>query len=428
MDRRAREPNRRPRAPHARPATDAAGRRRMRLSPPVAIAAGLLVLATAIVVLALVLRDGGEHPAVAEASVPSSTIITVGWVGDTMLGHDGALPPRGGRELFAPMRPWLRSADLMLGNLEGVLATSGGSKCAGSESGNCFAFRAPPSSAAALRWAGFDAMNMANNHAMDYGAGGMEETAAALRDNGIASTGRPGQITLMRVRGTRIALIGLAPYPWAQSALDLAGAAALVRTARTRADVVIAMIHAGGEGSGQTHTPAGREVAFGEDRGDTRALAHTLVDAGAALVLGSGPHVVRGIERRNGRLIAYSLGNFAGWHNFAGGPVLDQTGVLRLRITPDGRVQGGRWVSAQMTPPGIPQRQRSNISAQLARSVSAHGLRHEGMADDRPGPARRMERHRAGRAFRNRSGRAVRKAAARRPSGATVSPTGRSPS
>ncbi|WP_259314552.1 CapA family protein [Capillimicrobium parvum] len=356
--------------PHSPPAAITAGLRRVPHSPPVAISAGLVVLAAVIVVLTLVLRSGGEHPAVAQASVPSSTIITVAWVGDTMLGHDGALPPQGGRELFAPMRPWLRSADLMLGNLEGVLATTGGSKCAGSKSGNCFAFRAPPSSAAALRWAGFDAMNLANNHAMDYGAGGLEETAVALRDNGIASTGRPGEITLMRVRGTRIALIGLAPYPWAQSSLDLAGAAALVRTARTRADVVIAMIHAGAEGSGQTHTPAGREVAFGEDRGDTRALAHTLVDAGAALVLGSGPHVVRGLERRNGRLIAYSLGNFAGWHNFAGGPVLDQTGVLRLRITPDGRVQGGRWVSAQMTPPGIPQRQRSNISAQLARSVS----------------------------------------------------------
>jgi len=355
MDRRASAPNRRG------PWTAAS---------PGAIAAGLLLLAAVIVALTLVLRGGGDEPAVAQASVASSTPITIAWVGDTMLGHDGAQPPRGGRELFASMRPWLRSADLTLGNLEGVLASTGASKCAGSKSRACFAFRAPPATAAALRWAGFDAMSLANNHAMDYGAAALDETVAALRANGIAATGRPGQITVMRVRGTRIALVGLAPYPWAQSSLDLAGAAALVRTAHTRADVVIAMIHAGAEGASQTHTPAGREVAFGEDRGDTRALARTLVDAGAALVLGSGPHVVRGIERRNGRLIAYSLGNFAGWHNFAGGPVLDQTGVLRLRITPDGRVQGGRWVSAQIAPPGIPAPQRSNISAQLARSVS----------------------------------------------------------
>jgi hypothetical protein len=357
MDRRADAPNRRPRVPQA-------------CATPAALAAGLLLLAGVIVAVTLIVRGSGERPAVAEAKAASSTVITVTWVGDTMLGHDGAHPPRAGRELFKAMRPWLRSADLALGNLEGVLTSAGSSKCAGSKSKNCFAFRAPPSSAAALRWAGFDAMNLANNHAMDYGAIGLEQTVAALRDNGIASTGRPGEITLMRVRGTRIALVGLAPYPWAQSSLDLGGAAALVRTARQRADVVIAMIHAGAEGSGQTHTPAGREVAFGEDRGDTRALAHTLVDAGAALVLGSGPHVVRGIERRAGRLIAYSLGNFAGWHNFASGPVLDQTGVLQVRVTPDGRVQGGRWISARMTPPGIPQRDRANISAQLARSVS----------------------------------------------------------
>ncbi len=356
MDRRGHTPIRRPSAPQA---------------PPAAIAAGLLVLAAVIVGVTLILRGGGDRPVVAEArAAASSTIITVTWVGDTMLGHDGAHPPRKGRVLFAEMRPWLRSADLALGNLEGVLSSAGSSKCAGSKSKNCFAFRAPPSSAAALRWAGFDAMNLANNHAMDYGEVGLEQTVEALRDKGIASAGRPGEITLMRIRGTRIALIGLAPYPWAQSSLDLGAAAALVRRARQRADVVIAMIHAGAEGSDKTHTPAGREVAFGEDRGDTRALAHTLVDAGAALVLGSGPHVVRGIERRDGRLIAYSLGNCAGWHNFATGPVLDQTGVLQVRITPDGRVQGGRWVSAQMTPPGIPERQRSNISAQLARSVS----------------------------------------------------------
>lgn len=353
MDRRADAPNRR--HPHA---------------PPAAIAAGLLVLAATIVALTFVLRGGDDEPAVAQARAASPTAITLAWVGDTMLGHDAAQPPGGGRELFAPMRRWLRSADLALGNLEGVLSSAGTSKCAGTKSKNCFAFRAPPSSSAALRWAGFDALNLANNHAMDYGAVGLEQTVAALRDHGIASTGRPGEITLLQVHATRIALVGLAPYPWAQSSLDLAGAAALVRSARSRADVVIALIHAGAEGSGQTHTPAGRETAFGEDRGDTRALAHTLVDAGAALVLGSGPHVVRGIERRRGALIAYSLGNFAGWHNFASGPVLDQTGVLRVRITPSGRVQGGRWVSAQISPPGIPRRQRANISAQLVRSVS----------------------------------------------------------
>ena len=130
------------------------------------------------------------------------------------------------------------------------------------------------------------------------------------------------------------------------------------------------MVHAGAEGSDQTHTPLGSEVAFGENRGDTRALAHTLVGAGAALVLGSGPHVIRGVERHDGRLIAYSLGNFAGWHNFAGGPVLNQTGVLEVRLTPAGRVLGGRWRSAEIAPPGVPAPQKSRISAQLARSLS----------------------------------------------------------
>jgi len=286
-----------------------------------------------------------------------------------MLGSDGALPPDGGRALFAQVRPWLRDTDLMLGNLEGTLTTGGASKCA-RPSSSCFAFRVPQRYAPALRWAGFDAMSLANNHAYDYGPQGRADTVAALRAAGIASTGGPGEITVMRRRGVRVALVGFAPYAWAQSSLDIPGAQALVRRARGRADVVVAMMHAGAEGRDQTHTPVGREVAFGEDRGDTRAFAHALVDAGAALVLGSGPHVVRGIERYRGRLIAYSLGNFAGWHNFARSAVSDQSGVLRLRVRGDGTVVGGDWRSVELTGPGIPVPQRSRISAQLVRRLS----------------------------------------------------------
>jgi hypothetical protein len=346
---------------------------------PLAVLLVIAPFAIALYMGAMFIQSLGAGPAIADAAVlakaPSGQAAPQGemkivWVGDTMFGRDGYPVPHNGRALFEHVRPSLRWGDLTLGNLEGVLSTTGSSKCGGSSSGNCFAFRGSPSNANALKWAGFDAMNLANNHAMDYGAAARQQTVDALHGQGIKSFGAPGQMTMLKVNAIRVALIGLAPYSWAQNSLDLAGASRLAAQADTQADVVIAVIHAGAEGSAKTHTPTGVEVAFGENRGGTRQLAHTLVDSGADLVLGSGPHVVRGVERYRGHLIAYSLGNFAGWHNFASSAVSDQTGVLQLTVGGDGNVRSGTWRSAVLTGPGVPVPEDDNISAQLARSLS----------------------------------------------------------
>ena len=113
-------------------------------------------------------------------------------------------------------------ATISLGNLEGTLATGGSSKC-GPSSSDCFAFRAPPSYSAALKRAGFTIMNLANNHALDYGETGQAETIAALKRAGLRFTGRPGEIAVLRRGGTKVAFVGFAPYPWAQSLLDIDG-------------------------------------------------------------------------------------------------------------------------------------------------------------------------------------------------------------
>ncbi len=77
------------------------------------------------------------------------------------------------------------------------------------------------------------------------------------------------------------------------------------------------IIHAGAEGATEDHVPYGTEYVYGEVRGDSRAFAHAVIDAGASIVLGSGPHVIRGVQRYRGRMIAYSLGDFACWNNLA---------------------------------------------------------------------------------------------------------------
>jgi hypothetical protein len=149
----------------------------------------------------------------APTTVPSGRTITIGWIGDTVpSGSDYGLPPDPDA-LFAPIADTLRRPDLMVGNMEGTLATGGASKC-GAGSAECYAFRSPPSYAAAFKRAGFDLMSMANNHSLDFGPQGLADTKAALTGAGLRYTGLPGQITVVTVRGVRVAVVGFAPYDW----------------------------------------------------------------------------------------------------------------------------------------------------------------------------------------------------------------------
>ena len=117
--------------------------------------------------------------------------------------------------------------------------------------------------------------------------------------------------------GFKVAFVGFSTYRWSAPMSSDAAVRRLVRAAARRAPVVVAMFHAGAEGADKTRVPGGREHAFGEDRGDSRHFARAAIDAGADLVVGSGPHVVRGLELYRGRLIAYSLGNLTGYRNFS---------------------------------------------------------------------------------------------------------------
>jgi Bacterial capsule synthesis protein PGA_cap len=313
----------------------------------------------------------------------SSTIITVGWVGDTTPGSMYGTPPDGGRALFGSLRPLLSKPDLMIANLEGTYSTAGPDKCSGAAAGTCFSFQAPPSYAAALAWSGIDLVNMANNHSMDYLTRGFLQTQAALKKAGVAYAGPPDKVTIVKVRGLRVAVMGFSPYPWSAPLNDIPAAARLVRRAAAEANIVIVLMHAGAEGADEIHTPHGSESAYGEDRGNVRAFSHAMIDAGADLVLGSGPHVIRGIERYRGHLIAYSLGNFAGWHNFSLGGNLSLSGLLTVRINGAGRILGGRWLSLYVSQPGVPGVDGSDTSAHLVSSLSADDFAHTYRLDSR---------------------------------------------
>ena len=299
--------------------------------------------------------------------IPEGVVAIIA-TGDIVMGSTPNLPSDGGRSFFSDVQTDL-AGDVVLGNLEGTLSTGGGSKC-GKGSTNCFAFQTPPSYARWLQQAGFTVMNLANNHAYDFGAGGLRQTTDALAGVGLEWTGRPGQVTVQKVAGIRVALVGFAPYPWAQSLTDVAAAKKLVRRAARSADVVVVTMHAGAEGSDRQHVERGTELFLGENRGDSMRFAHAVVDAGADLVVGSGPHVLRGMEWYKGRLIAYSLGNFAGYKVFSLGGPLSTSGILRVTLRGDGKFETGRLVPTHLVGAGLPAIDPAEAAHGVVRTLS----------------------------------------------------------
>ncbi|MGN6379953.1 MAG: CapA family protein, partial [Gaiellales bacterium] len=238
----------------------------------------------------------------------------------------------------------------------------------------CFAFRAPPSYARYLRRAGFTVLSNANNHSFDYWQPGQQDTVNALHRAGIAQTGLPREVTVLRVRGLRVAFVGFAPYSDTAPLNDPAAAAALIHRAARLADVVVVAIHAGAEGTGALHLTGGDETYVGEDRGDPEAFARRAIDAGADIVLGSGPHVLRGMEIYHRRLIAYSLGNFAGYHNFSLDGDLGVSAILHVTLDADGSLRSGRLTSVRLAGAGQPEVDPSGAGAALVGELSRDDL------------------------------------------------------
>jgi poly-gamma-glutamate capsule biosynthesis protein CapA/YwtB (metallophosphatase superfamily) len=213
-------------------------------------------------------------------------------------------------------------------------------------------------------------MNLANNHAMDFGPVGQADTVSAVRNSGMLTTGRPGEIAYLKVRGTRIAILGFAPYPWAQSLLKIPAAQALVRQADKWADLVVVTMHAGGEGSDHTHVKPGTEWFLGENRGNSIKFTHAVIDTGADLVVGSGPHVLRGMEWYRGRLIAYSMGNFVGYHALATDGLSGVTGILQVTLGRNASWIAGDVVPVTIAGSGIPRPDPDEAAHGLVRALS----------------------------------------------------------
>ncbi len=255
------------------------------------------------------------------------------------------LPPNDGANLLKEVAPILSAADIAFGNLEGPILEGGTTSKCSPTSTKCFAFRVPPRYGLYLKEAGFDVLSLANNHAGDFGDLGRTSTRQILDDLKIKHAGSDrGQfaMTILEAKDKRIAFIGFAHNNIVPNINDLAAARTLVEDANKKADIVVVSFHGGGEGERAQLVPNRTEIYVGEARGNLPAFARTVIDAGADLVLGHGPHVLRGLEMYKDRLIVYSMGNFAtyGMFNLKGPQGL--TAIFEIELLPDGKFSKGK--------------------------------------------------------------------------------------
>jgi len=308
--------------------------------------------------------------------------LSIASVGDMMLGTDypeNHLPDDDGASFLAAATPWLSSTDLTFGNLEGVLVDGGepAKKC--SNPSVCYLFRSPTRYAEHYRVAGFDVLSLANNHARDFGEEGRTSTMNALDASGIHHSGREGDFASLVVNDLKVAVLAYAVTRESNMMLDYELAETTVAEYAATHDIVMVTFHGGAEGVDAVNLPFAEEEYFGEPRGDVVQFARGMVDVGADLVIGHGPHVVRAAELYKERLIAYSLGNFATYYGISVAGIKGVAPILITTLDGEGRFIEGEIVSTVQLRPDGPSIDDQQRALNLMRGLSIEDFEHSGL-------------------------------------------------
>ncbi|MEG4286091.1 CapA family protein [Microcoleus sp. A006_D1] len=286
--------------------------------------------------------------------------------------------------LFESVKPYLQGADILFGNFESTM-TDYPYSSKGGGGGMLFAFRTPPSYAKIFKDVGFDILNVANNHSYDFNEQGFKDTIKNIDSNGMKAVGKRDQIVYQNVKGVNVAFIGFSNYGEVHnSLLELQAGAEIVKKARQKADIVVISVHAGAEGTGALNVRNKNEFFYGENRGNMVLFSRTMIDAGADLILGHGPHVTRALELYKGKLIAYSLGNFMGYRTLSTAGELGQSLILDVKMTSKGDFVSGKIIPIELSSQGIPSVDDDFRSVGLIRRLTKSDFPNTGlMIDDK---------------------------------------------
>jgi poly-gamma-glutamate capsule biosynthesis protein CapA/YwtB (metallophosphatase superfamily) len=299
--------------------------------------------------------------------------------------------------LLRPLRPIMRGADVVLLNVEGAIGEGeADSKCS-PQSLQCFAFRMPVAAAAAMRGVGDTGAavvgNVANNHSRDAGLSGLDSTLAHLERAGVHATGADTLATpVVTARGDTVAFLGFATSgPGTPDVRDLDAVRRHVARAAAEYARVVVTMHMGAEGAAAQRTRDSVELYLGASRGNPVAFARAAVEAGADLVIGHGPHVLRAIEWQGRVPVVYSLGNLVTLGPFVNREPLNRGAVVCATLDGDGRARALRLFPTVQRWPGDVTRDPKRRAVVLVDSLSRLDFPRTGARVSRAGVVSRRQ-------------------------------------
>ncbi len=314
--------------------------------------------------------------------------ITINAMGDIMMGTlypEKHLPPQDGAAIFQSVEQYITNGepDIVLGNLEGAV-TLYDKSTKNVSSGRSFAFRMPPDYIKYLKKAGFTIVTTANNHAMDFGSKGYSDTRSYLQAAGIKAIGNKGEVVVQIINGKKVAMVGFGWNNQFNNILNLKESQIFLQNVKASNDILIVTFHGGSEGNKAIHVENKMEDLYGNPRGNLVKFTHMAIDAGADLVIGHGPHLTRAMELYKGRLIAYSLGNFATYHMFNTSGVRKYTLVLSVELNLDGTLKQAKILpliqTAEGSYRGIPQYDPQKNTIHYMRKMTQEDFPHTALS------------------------------------------------
>ncbi len=269
-------------------------------------------------------------------------------VGDVMLGTNYPsstyLPPGNNcNPLLDPVKEYILDADISFCNLEGVFAGNAGTPKKCNDPKLCYVFRMPDEYVNCIVEAGFNLVSVANNHVNDFGFAGRMNSVIVLQDAGLNFAGfNEFPYTIFEKSELIIGFTAFSPNNGVMDLRNITQAESIVRQLNDTCDIIIVSMHGGAEGRNHQHVPRTNEIFLGANRGNVYEFAHRMIDAGADIIIGHGPHVTRAMELYKNRFIAYSLGNFATYSRFN---ITGPNGIaplVNIKVDAEGNFIGGK--------------------------------------------------------------------------------------
>lgn len=307
--------------------------------------------------------------------IPIKSSITIVGVGDLMIGTNypsaNHLPPNDGKDILAPAHMILQRADIAFGNLEGCILSGSGTVKTCNDPTKCYAFKSPDHYIEHYKTAGFDVLSIANNHVGDFGDVGRKNTARVLTESGIHFAGlEEYPFSIFEKDSITYGFCAFSPNTGTIRITDYAKAKEIVQHLDSLCDIVIVSFHGGAEGAKYNRITRNTELFLGENRGNPYEFSRIVIDAGADVVFGHGPHVARAVDLYKGRFIAYSLGNFATYSRFNLSGPNGLAPLIELELSKEGEFLSGQIHSAKQLGEGGPTMDSTNAAAKEIKRLT----------------------------------------------------------